>query len=245
MSSPELPEKLEELMAGYVLGNLSSEEAEQLQRLLAEHPEQAKELNSLQEVLELMPYALPEVTLPQHLRQSILEEANVEIKQESPRKQFSLPWRQMAGSIAAVLVVALGWDNYNLRQNLTAVQTEVARQKDVIAMLRNPDTHLVSLKGMDMASAATGRIVMTPGEPKSVLILQNLPVLPEGKFYQLWSVVRGEKIPSGQFNASEKGTVLVKLPTPSALEVTGLVVTVEVSPVPQSPSGPMVMTSNL
>lgn len=245
MSSPELPEKLEELMAGYVLGNLSSEEAEELQRLLAEHPEQAKELNSLQEVLELMPYALPEVTLPQHLRQSILEEANVEIKQESPRKQFSLPWRQMAGSIAAVLVLALGWDNYNLRQNLTAVQTEVARQKDVIAMLRNPDTHLVSLKGMDMASAATGRIVMTPGEPKSVLILQNLPVLPEGKFYQLWSVVHGEKIPSGQFNASEKGTVLVKVPTPSALEVTGLVVTVEVSPVPQSPSGPMVMTSSL
>ncbi len=245
MSSPELPEKLEELMAGYVLGNLSSEEAEELQRLLAEHPEQAKELNSLQEVLELMPYALPEVTLPQHLRQSILEEANVEIKQESPRKQFSLPWRQMAGSIAAVLVLALGWDNYNLRQNLTAVQTEVARQKDVIAMLRNPDTHLVSLKGMDMASAATGRIVMTPGEPKSVLILQNLPVLPEGKFYQLWSVVDGEKIPSGQFNASEKGTVLVKVPTPSALEVTGLVVTVEVSPVPQSPSGLMVMTSNL
>lgn len=245
MSSLELPKKLEELMAGYVLGNLSSDEAEELQGLLVEYPEANQELNSLQEVLELMPYSLPEVTPPPRLRQSILKQVDVEIKRESPRKQFSFPWYKMAGSIAAVLVLALGWDNYYLRQNLTAVQTEVARQKDVIAMLQNPDTHLVSLKGMDMASAAYGRIVMTPGEPKSVLIIQNLPVLPEGRFYQLWSIVNGEKIPSGAFNASDKGNVLVKLPTPSALEVTGLAITVEISPVPKSPSGPMVMTSSL
>lgn len=245
MSQPELPEKLEELMAGYVLGNLSSEEAEELQRLLAKHPEQTQQLNSLQEVLELMPYALPEVTPPQHLRQSILESAHIEIQRESKRKQFSLPWREVVGSLAALLVLALGWDNYNLRQNLSAVETEVARQKDVIAMLQNPETHLVSLKGMDMASAASGRIVMTPGEPKSVLILQNLPVLSEGKSYQLWSIVNGEKIPSGQFNASSQGTVLVKLSTPPATEVQALVITIELSPAPHSPSGPMVMTSNL
>lgn len=245
MSKPELPEKLEELMAGYVLGNLSPEEAEELQRLLAQHPEQTKELNCLQEVLELMPYALPEVTPPPSLRQSILASFPLDIPQESTRQQFSLPWRQLAGSMAALLVLALAWDNYHLRQNLSAMQAEVARQKDVIVMLQNPDTHLVSLKGMDMASAASGRIVMTPGEPQSVLIVQKLPVLPPGKFYQLWSVVKGEKIPSGAFNASNRGTVLVKLSTPPTSEVTRLVVTIEVSPAPQSPSGPMVMISNL
>jgi len=54
MNGPLVPERLEELIAGYVLGNLSPEEAEELRRLVAEHP---AEVHRLQEVLELMPYA--------------------------------------------------------------------------------------------------------------------------------------------------------------------------------------------
>ncbi len=245
MTERELPERVEELIAGYVLGDLSSFEAEELTRLFAEHPELAQEVNRLHEVLELMPYALPEVPLPQHLRKVILEAVDVSIiPQPRPKRSLKL-WRNLAGSIAALLVLILGLDNYNLRQHLSTVQAQVDRQKDVIAMLQNSDTHLVSLKGMNVAKNAAGSVVMTPGEPQSVLILQNLPVLPKGQFYQLWSVVNGEKIPSGQFNASSRGTVLIKLSTPPATEVQGLVVTVEVSPAPHSPSGPMVMTSNL
>ncbi len=119
------------------------------------------------------------------------------------------------------------------------------RQKDVISMLQNPNTHLVSLKGMDMAAAASGSIVMTRGESKVVLILQNLPVLPKGQFYRLWAVVNGENITSGQFNASLQGAVFTKLSTPPSSEVTALVVTIEVSPTPKRPDGPMVMTSYL
>jgi putative transposase len=106
-------------------------------------------------------------------------------------------------------------------------------------------TQLVSLKGMDQASAASGNIVLTPGEPKAVLILRNLPVLPTGQFYQLWSVVNGEKIPWEQFNANNKGAVFVKLSLPSNFEMTDLVVTVEVLSAPKGPAGPMVMSSNL
>jgi hypothetical protein len=86
---------------------------------------------------------------------------------------------------------------------------------------------------------------MTPGESQSVLILQKLPILPKNKYYQLWSIVNGQKIPSGQFNPSENGTVLVKLSTPSALEVTGLLITLEDSSLKQDVPGLMVMTSNL
>jgi hypothetical protein len=85
---------------------------------------------------------------------------------------------------------------------------------------------------------------MTPGEPKSVLILQNLPTLPQGKYYQLWSIVNGKKVASGQFNADKNGTVLLKLPTPSALEVSGLLITLEESSA-QNDHPLMVMTSSL
>ena len=260
MSGHFLPERVEELIAGYVLGNLNSEEAEELRRLIAENPELGTEVNRLQEVLELMPYALPEVAPPPHLRSAILEASEAEIKRSQTAAPASyvlptrfanagtlrhLPWRNIAGSIAALLVVAFGVDNYLLRQQLGTMQAQADKQKDVIAMLQNPNTHLVSLKGMDMASAAAGSIVITPGEPKAVLILQNLPVLPKGQFYQLWSVVNGEKIPSGQFNPSSRGSVLVKLPTPPTSDVAALIVTVEVSATPTSPSGPMVMTTTI
>jgi anti-sigma-K factor RskA len=252
MTGPLLPEQLEELMAGYVLGNLSSEEAEELKQLLTEHPELATQVHHLQEVLEVMPYGLPEVAVPQHLRQTILETAAADpIASENPnlvsrarQKSSPLLWSYLISSVAAILALAFGLDNYRLRQQVTTTQALIAKQKDVIAMLQQPNTHLVSLKGMEPASTASGSIIMTPGEPKAVLIVQNLPVLPKGQFYQLWSVVNEEKISWGQFNTSKQGTVFVKLSMPSNPKVTALVVTVEGAPVSKSPEGLMVMKSN-
>lgn len=254
MTGPLLPERLEELMAGYVLGNLSSEEAEELNQLLTEHPELATEVQHLQEVLEVLPYALPEVELPQHLRGVILNTTSAD-HSAAPSNFKPRPWRTLTrsplfwsriiGSAAVLLVLALGLDNYRIRLKSTSMEAKVARQKDVIAMLQKPDTHVVPLKGMAQASAATGSMLMTPSESKAVLILQNLPILPKGQFYQLWTVKNDEKIPWGQFRTSKHGTVFVKLSRPSNFEVTALVITVEVSPTPTTPGGPMVMAGNL
>lgn len=254
MTGPLLPERLEELMAGYVLGNLSSEEAEELNQLLTEHPELATEVQQLQEVLEALPYALPEVEPPPQLREAILNTTATDnsaalgtLKPKRRRRLSTSPlfWSRVIGSAAVLLVVALGLDNYQIRLKFTTMQAKVARQKDVIAMLQKPDTHVVPLKGMAQASAATGSMLMTPSESQAVLILQNLPVLPEGQFYQLWSVKNDEKIPWGQFRTSKHGTVFVKLSRPSNLDVTALAITVEVTPEPTTPAGPMVMAGNL
>lgn len=247
MSEPLLPERLEELIAGYVLGNLSPEEAEEFTRLLAENPELNIEVNRLQEVLELMPYALPQAAPPPSLRSSILEAAETSsLPDLTPKrlKRRSLPWRKIAGSMAALLAIALSVDNYFLRQQLSVTQAQSFRQKEVIAMLQNPNTHLISLKGRDMASSASGSIVMTSGKQKAVLALRNLPVLPKGQSYHLWSVVNDEMTSWGQFNANKKGTVLVDLPVRSSSEIASLVVTVEMSPAPVRPAGRMVMASN-
>lgn len=241
-------DKLDELMAGYVLGNLSSEEAEELQQLLTIQPQKIQDLEELKEALAMMSYALPAVEPPPQLWDSVIESIDRDRQPKSIQKfqkQFSLIGYQIASSIAALLVITLGFNNYQLRQNLIIAKAEVTYQKDVVAMLQNPETHLVSLKGMDMAAKASGRIIMTPGEPKSVLIVQNLPVLSSGKYYQLWSIVNGKKVASGQFNANQNGTVLVKLPTPSASDVTGLMITLEESSSFENPNPLMVMTSSL
>ncbi|MEG4573653.1 anti-sigma factor [Microcoleus sp. N3A4] len=259
MTEPLFPERSEELMAGYVLGNLSSSEAEELRQVMKENPELATEVRRLQEVLEVMPYALPDLAPPPHLYSAILEAASAAsvavanphvsgVPNSLPQKKLKhspLQWSRVLGSIAALLALAVGVDNYRLRQEITTLEAQVVRQKDVIAMLQQPNTRLVSLKGMADASAASGSIVITPGEPKAVLILRNLPVLPQGQFYQLWSVINNEKIAWEPFNTNEAGTVFVKLSLPANAEVTPLVVTVEASPLLKNPAGPMVMTGTL
>lgn len=261
MSLP--PESLEELTAGYVLGDLSSEEAEEFGRLLIEDPSLAIEVNRLQEVLGLIPYALPEVEPSPRLRSAILEAAPAAGERNQTPKR-SLLQSRIVGGVAALLALALGLENYRsrqdltttqarvaeqkqliavLRQDLTTRQVQVAEQKELIAMLRQPSIHLVSLEGADLAPAASGSFVMNPSKPGAFLALQNLPSLPTGQVYQLYSVVNDKKIAWGQFNTSPNGTVLVKLPVPPKAEVTTLVVTLEQSPTSTRSVGPTVMTT--
>lgn len=236
------PKRLQELTTGYVLGDLSAEEAEEFRRLLMENSDLATEVSRLQEVLGLIPYALPEVEPPLRLRSAILEAAHAGVKRP---KQFSFGWIKVVGSVAALLVLALGLDNYRLRQNLTTTQVQVAQQKELIAMLQQPSIHLVSLKGADLAPAASGSFVMNPIKEGAFLAIQNLPPLPADQTYQLYSVVNGKRIAWGRFNAGPKGTVLVKLPIPPKAKVSNLVVTLQSSPVSTRSVGPTVMTSEL
>ena len=60
MPRPLSPQEIQELIAGYVLGDLSSAEAEEFRSLLLQLPELQAEVTSLQEVLAMMPYGLDE-----------------------------------------------------------------------------------------------------------------------------------------------------------------------------------------
>jgi len=243
MAEPIRPEHWQELIAGYVLGDLSPAEAETVQQLLAAHPELVSEVRQLQEVLAAMPYSLPEVAPPAHLRSAI--ETAISPTAVSVRPPRRLNLQPLVASIAAVVLGAFAINNVRLRQQLTSTQAQAAQQQDLIAMLQESKTQVVSLKGMDRMSNAAGNAVITPGLPQGILILQNLPALPPGQSYQLWSVVDDKKVASGQFAGNPKGNVFVKVPLSVSAGITGLVVTVEASATPDRPTGPMVMTSTL
>ena len=250
-------ENLEELMAGYVLGNLSSTEAETLQQLLTGDPAIAAELQQLQEVLAIMPYALPEVAPAPALRTAILAAAT------APSPSRFRRWGKVlaiAGSSVAALFLMTGLavDNYQLRQRLASTETrlvdaryflgttqaQVDQQKELIKILQSPSTRLVPLRGMDPFSDATGNLIVPPDQQDPVLVLKNLPILPPGQSYQLWSVVDKKKLASGSFNADADGKVLVKLALDRLARVPNLMITVETTPTPEKP-GPLVMTSSL
>lgn len=233
-------EYLEELIAGYVLEELDSEEAEELERLLAQNPEIVKEIAQLQEVMALLPYEIPEVQPSAQLRSKILAVAQANEIPVASKKRFSLPWGQI---IAALVALALGLDGYRLRQELQLTQSQLAHQAEIIALLQQPNSRLVALKGVD-ANTASGSIILAPNKQKFVIVAENLSRLPENEIYRLWAVVDDKKIACGQFNASLTRTVFDSFPIPSnvcSLDKATLVVTKEPVPSPPQPVGSPVL----
>ena len=237
MNVPSTPEYLEELAAGYVVGDLDPDEVEELRQLLIDNPELSAQVNLLEEVLEQLLYGLNEVEPPPHLGSVILEAA-VPANRTTRLRRPALPWGKFAGSVAALLILVLGIVNYCLQQELRIATA-------VPMMLQHSETRLFSLKGTNLADAASGNIVMDLERQRVALVIRHLPAAPFGRVYRLWAVVDGDKLPCGQLSASAQGIVLDKLSVPADLYdgVSGLIVTLEPSPVTPEPVGPIVMKS--
>ncbi|MBO3461090.1 anti-sigma factor [Aetokthonos hydrillicola Thurmond2011] len=241
MTEPENLNSIEkQLAAGFVVGNLAPEEALEFERLLKENPELAVEVESLQETLNQVISGLNEVKPPQHLKTEILAASN-SVNEIKLIKRHSLPWRTILGSVAALLILWLGVDNYRLRHDLRLAQ-------DVNTLLQHSDTRLFPLQGVNAASTASGSFVLNLEQQKGVIAIQNLPAPPPGRIYRLWAIVDGDKIPCGQLKSHPRGKFIEKFSMPADFYdagVSGFIVTIESSIDNRYPAGPLVIKSSI
>jgi anti-sigma-K factor RskA len=254
MTHSPLPENWQELMAGYALGDLSSEEAETLQRLLTENPELTSEVDQFQEVLALMPYALPdEPEPPPQLKETILSQAQGDrlaphtLSERAARKSRSLAWQRAGGAIAALLLITLAVNNYQLRQTAKQNQVTIGRLQQeaktndaLIAALRQPNAQVFALEGTQKTS---GSLVFVPAQNR-VTLVTDLPKLPTGKIYRLWAMPTNASQPTycGEFGA--EAIASWSLPeTVCGQNGDRMLITTEVASDPPIPKGELVMKS--
>ncbi len=245
-------EHQQQLMAGYVLGDLSPEEEAELRQLLSEQPQLNREVERLREVWDLMPYALPEVEPSPYLRDAILDAAHVT---SSPvRRLRRLPWGKIAGGIAAAIAVVLGLENLVLhrhlnyaRSQLEQAQTQLAiaeSKNRVIPVLQRPQTHVFALVGTGETQTASGSLILDLDTGRAMLVFQNLPVPATDRIYRLWAIVGDEKTPCSQFGTNEQGSVFDEFAIAHSacqeLDST-FAVTLEPLPAPPQPVGPAVL----
>jgi anti-sigma-K factor RskA len=250
-------EAWEELLAGYVLGDLSPEEVEEVNQLLISHPELFAEVNSLQETLALIPTALPESVPPADLRSRLLSQIDVHLQDRSqldlasnaiaPRSEQPqiVPlskWLAILSGVIATIAVGLSLDSYRLRQELSTARSDVDQYRAVVATLRQPDNRLLSLKGMGATPTASGSITIAPSNQTAMIAIQNLTPLPKDKVYRLWAIVDGKKVECAEFVPDSQGKVWVKVPLDRFLSKTGTVA-ITVEPAQRNPeaTGEMVM----
>ncbi|UBF27862.1 anti-sigma factor [Kovacikia minuta CCNUW1] len=257
MTLPLSSEQIEQLIAGYVLGDLDADEAAEFEQLLAQNPVIVAEIDRVQKALELSHGALPETPPPPSLRAKILEDYSQPLPtvrgndvplHPTPRRR-AVPWGKVAGVAAAALIVALGVNNYRLWQALQTTQ----------AQLQQTNPLIYSLQGTKEATQALGTVVVNPNKLEGVLKVENLPALPPDKVYVMWTVV-GKNTPyqtdakgailTQVFKVGSEGSAFEKITVPEVYRssrnlISKVAVTMENAASPEKHVGPIVMVTNL
>ena len=243
MSNTPESYNLQELLAGYVLGDLDEAELAWLNQKLAANPKLEEEIKQIQETLALMPYGLSSEVPRKDLGSRILASAA-----KSPR-QFSIclpPLNRLAWLIAAITTcstVWLGFNSYKLRHQLTLKETEILQQKELTALLSQPNNRLIALKGIEQSTPASGSLFIVPEQEKAMLVIQNLQPLSGPKVYRLWAVSQGKKTGCLNFKPDEQGLVKVELSPKELTNAQSVLVTVESQPDTFEPTGNPIITS--
>ncbi|MGP1382028.1 MAG: anti-sigma factor domain-containing protein [Thainema sp.] len=230
------PEELQQLIAGYVLYTLSPEEVATLEQLMRTNPTILKEVELMQKALELT-FMPSEAQPPEQLRSQILNLArqtalpqsqqpsaaspvpdatvsNPTIPGPSPIPVFESPspsrqtqrrsWVIGLGAIAASLIVGLSISNYALWRSLQLARSQLQPSEAVV----------VALEPTAEDSPVAATVALDPANLQATLNIENLPPLPAGQVYVLWTVLEAD----APFTTDAKNAILTETFTVSDQE---------------------------
>ena len=221
-----------ELLAGYVLGDLTPTEIKIVETYLAAHPEQQAEVAKLMLPLDLLSLTLPADNPPASLRSQILHQAGLEtVEVANPVEQFAAKSRQSWISIRSIatvvglsLLAGLGWHNYQLSHELATTKqdlkiAQIAKNTPkppenlaLVSLLQQPNNRFLTLKNMEgKTGMGMGSLVMVPNKSSAVLALQQIKPLPPGQVYRMWAIMGDEEMNCADFLPDADGKVLKQI----------------------------------
>lgn len=223
MTNNHNPQKLDELLAGYVLGNLDEAELAWLNQELSTNPKLKEKIKKLEVTLSLIPYSLPANSPHPHLKNKILNKAR--IRNKKTHKVNRLIW--LISAVTASTTLWLGINNHSLRQQIAIKNNQLQQRQELIALLRQPNNRLVSFQGLDELPQASGSLFIVPESKTAILALRNLEPLSGKKVYRLWAISKGKKTGCASFTPDEKGTVHLQISNDDLNDVNSLLITIE------------------
>jgi hypothetical protein len=236
-NSDDAHPQLDELLAGYALGDLDESELQQLRKTLASDPHLQDQLDELRLTLELLPMALPDAaTPPMRLRRLLLrsEQSRLRPQGEGQVRPWPLRPAQLGMAAMACALVALGTQVVQLRGEMAGL-----RQATPATASRT-----LALRGTAGYAGISGEVVVTPGQDHNLLLVRGLPAAPPAHVYRLWANVNGKTKGCVRFVPNTDGSVAMPIPTQPSSEAQSLSITLEpLHPDGSTPDGPRLLTS--
>lgn len=263
MTSSPLPDNWRSQLAGYVLDDLTAEEAAQVEQWLGQYPEVATELAALQTTWGSLALEPAPVAPPPELRDRTLAAAMAAAVPTAPEPEPTIPSESFVpnqfSSAAPVArrrfpwgraALALGWAatalalaftlQENQRLRLALRQTEA-----VVASFSQPANRLYTLAGTEAEPQANARLVVNPTDQTALIVTTDLPPLDEEQVYRLWALADSDPVFCGEFNpATAEDTNQWTLPDAvCSTAPVQMLITTERAADPPIPAGDLVMQS--
>ncbi len=203
-------ERFEELKDAYVLGALPEGERREVEEYLAAHPGRQAEIGELGAVVSLLALSPQEQEPSPELRSRILDAVGAEAVRSSVSHRSWLAWigellgpRNIALGAAALLVIGLfSWS--------MLLQGEVQDLQGRVQSLQSQpqEPQMVKLGGAGTEQGARAELVTLEGD-RAVLVVEDMPPVPEDKTYQIWVIEGDVPKPSGLFEPNQDSVAAV------------------------------------
>jgi hypothetical protein len=227
-------DRIQELLAGYVLLGLSDEDAVEADRLLSEHvpscPLCRDQVAGFQAVagdlaLAVSPAQPPDLLLPRIRRG---------VAQTPVRRRHRASLVAVAAGVAAI--VGLAGLSVQLGGRVSRTEQQRGRLLAAMEALQHPGTSPVSLESQGQTAAGLVE-VSGPGLELMYVIGRDVPMPSPGRVYQLWLGMNGSfvRVEHGGF-VPEDGLVLLELTVDTARFDEILITEERMGDAPASPS---------
>jgi anti-sigma-K factor RskA len=229
----------------YVLGALDPEAVAALENHLAACETCRAELIAYRRVGHHLLTAAPPRQPPDRLRRQL--QRRLPGAHTAPRPRFAWSFNRLAAGAAILLLIALNISSFVQVQNLERRQQALTRQLEsdraALALLADAQTVSIDINEGKIA----GTFLLNPGRDFGLLIVSNLPQLPNDQTYQAWLIdPQGGRTSAGIFQP-DPGLAYVSKGIASAVALSsyiGIGVTVEPAGGSDQPTGERVIRIN-
>lgn len=94
---------------------------------------------------------------------------------------------------------------------ITELESEVEQKEELLAILEARELDMVLMSGMEVNPDGFGKIIWNPVKQQALLQVSNLPMVPEGKNYQLWIIRNNKPVSAGVFSVRNEGDRFFKI----------------------------------
>ena len=263
-----------EQLARWVLGELSPEETAELRREMERRGGAGRaEAERMREIIGSIGLAAQPHEPPPALRDRVLSaiasEAGGETETDdlaaraaagrpAHRRGRLWPWTAVAATVAAI---GLGLYAMGLRESLNSTREELrgaearAGQADALEdsladlvgdLSALVDSRAVTLSGTSAEVTGRARVFVDLQTGRTLLLVDELPVLPPEQVYQLWAIRGGEPTSAGVFRFEREGPAWIELPDASDVSAAELLaVTIERAPGAPAPTGDPILAGEI
>lgn len=244
--SPMDARSFDDLKDAYVLGALSDEERATVEAFLALHPERQAEVDDLSGVAGLLALAPPEHDPPADLRRRVMQVVESESAPPRAARRPASSWfgwlggfRNVALGAAALLVVGLLSWNVLLQGDVQDLRGEVEEARSASEA---QETREIALGGTWAEQGARAEVTALRDD-RAILVVEDMPSIPEGRTGQVWVIHDEKPEPSGLLEPS--GNMAATAITTPLGDADAIAVTVEPAGGSDEPTSDPVLVQEL